>query len=147
MFMTCFFGQILWCKIYKILALRKTNLLKNIMQKYNLVWKGYWFLLWFHGTYFVKCHQHCSFPWCLRTSIFLFLEYFGFKRTPRQGRMQKPINRTEWQLLLAAPTRCKHCYASSLYPTSLEGLHFLRDGAAHGSTLSKCYHHKIKNEN
>lgn len=145
MFMTCFFGQILRCKIYKILALRKTNLLKNIIQKYNLVWKGYWFLLWFHGTYFVKCHQHCSFAWCLRTSIFHFLEYFGFKRTPRQVRMQKSISRTEWQLLLAAPIHCKHCHASSLYPTSLEGLPFLHDGTAHKSTLSKCYHHKVKN--
>lgn len=146
MLMTCFFGQILWCKIYKILALRKTNLLKNIIQKYNLIWQDHWFLLWFHGSYFVKCHQHCSLAWCLSTSVFHFLKYFGFKCTPRQGRMQESINRTQWQLSLAAPTLCKHCHSSSLYPVSLEGFPFLHDGGAHGSTLSKCYHHKIKNE-
>lgn len=83
--MICLFGQILWCKIYKFLALRKTKLLKNIIQKYNFIRKGYWFLLWFHGTYFVKCHQHCSFAWCLRTSIFQFFEYFGFKLQGKVG--------------------------------------------------------------
>lgn len=138
-----FLGKFCDAKYTRFWLREKTNLVKNIIQKYNLAWQGYWFLLWFHESYFVKCHQHCSFAWCLRTSVFHFLKYFSFKCTPRQDRMQKSINRTEWQLPLAAPKLCKHCNVSSLYPTSLEGLPFLHDGAAHGSILSKCYHHKI----
>lgn len=40
MCMTCFFAQPLRCKIEKILGLSKTNLLKNVIQKYNIVGQG-----------------------------------------------------------------------------------------------------------
>lgn len=148
--MTCFFGQLLCCKIEKILGLSKTNLLKNVIQKYNIVGQGCWFLLWFHKSYFVKWHQwhqQHPFDWCLRTSVFYFMKYFGFKCTPMQGRMQKSLNRTERRLPLAACKLCVLWEVSSLYPASPEGLPFLHDGAAHGSALSKYYHNKIKNVN
>lgn len=143
--MTCFFGQLLCCKTEKILGLSKTNLLKNVIPKYNTVAQDSWFLLQFHKSYFVKWHQHRSFVWGLRTSVFHFMKYFGFRCTPMQGRMQKSPSETERQLALADCKLRILWDVSGLYATSPEGLPFLHDGAAHGSALSIC--NKIKSIN
>lgn len=127
--MTCFFGQLPCCKPEKSLGLSETNLLKNIIQKYCIVGQGSWFLLWLHESYFVKQHQHCSFAWCLRISVFYFMKYFGFRCFPMQGKMQKSLNGTEWQLPLAVWKLCILWDVSSLHLASPERLPFLHDRA------------------